>query len=133
MERFQTFAAPAFGYGDSDAEPATEQLADKGSRAATGRPVPKPHRMLAGDVVHDLTGAGLGLAYGGLVWVSPWFALGFGVLYGLLVGLVPDSLIVPLVGVGDWPWRTHLYGLTSHIVFGLVLEGARRGGVALLA
>ncbi len=135
MNAYQARTASLFGLGDSDEDPATVRVADTVSEATVGAPIPRHRRDAAGDIVHYATGAGLGLVYAPLVWAWPGAATGFGTLFGVTVALVLDDLIVPEFGLGEWPWRTpastHLYGISSHIVFGAVLEGGRRALVAL--
>ncbi len=56
-----------------------------------------------------------------------------GLLPGLLFGtaLYLDELAVPVLGLSgkpsEYPLASHLYGLMSHLVYGLSAEVARRG------
>ena len=66
----------------------------------------------------------------------PAVTIGFGSAFGIATMLVLDDLATPAFGWGPWPGLepgVHLYSLTSHLVFGLALEGVRRGGTALLS
>ena len=136
MSLFQQASAHAFGQDGGDDDPATVKAAVSAKEAAVGRPVKPPRREAAGSGVHYATGAALGIAYAVLVLHWPPAATGFGVAFGIAVALVLDDLLVPAFGWGSWPWQTalatHGYSITSHIVFGAVLEGVRRLGLALL-
>lgn len=129
MSLYQSVAATLFGQDKKKGDPAPVKAADSVSRAVEGRPV-AGGRQGAGSVVHYATGAALGLLYAILVSAWPDAAIGFGIVFGIVVALVLDDLLVPAFGWGPWPWRTglatHLYSLTAHAVFGAVLEGARR-------
>ena len=60
----------------------------------------------------------------------------WGVPTGLATMLLLDDLLVPAAGWGPWPKAEvpgNAYGLASHLVFGITLEGARRAGEALPA
>ena len=127
---YQALAAPAFGQDGGDGDPANVQAADSASELVAGRPVPKPGRQAAGSAVHYATGIALGIGYAVAATRAPAVTKGFGVPFGLGVALVLDDLLVPAFGWGDWPAETgaatHAYGLTTHAVFGAVLEGGRR-------
>lgn len=57
-------------------------------------------------------------------WLAERYSRGAG------LWLVADETMVPALGFsrppGEYPASTHVYAFTSHIVFGLALEGARR-------
>ena len=129
MTLFQAVAAKPFGIPGSTGS-ATTAAADSVSEATTGTPVTQRRRQKAGSLVHYLTGIALGIVYVSTVWMDPHVAIGFGVVFGLVVALVLDDLLVPLFGWGPWPWATplnvHAYSLSSHAVFGAVLELSRR-------
>ena len=136
MNRYQGATAGAFGQDGSADDPATVKAADSASVAVEGRPVTQKHRAAAGSAVHYGTGTALGLGYAFLAESVPAVTIGFGAAFGVATMLVLDDLLTPAMGWGPWPGLepgTHLYSLTSHLVFGLVLEGVRRGGTALLS
>lgn len=137
MNAYQSATASAFGQDEGNDDPATVKAADDASRAATGRPVTQRRRQAAGGLVHYATGAALGVGYGLLATAWPPATAAFGVAFGLATAIVLDDLVVPAFGWGPWPQatplNTHLYSLTAHAVFGVTLEGVRRGGYALLA
>ena len=111
-------------------EPATQQAADRMSEAATGAPVPDDNKPVAGQAVHYITGAGLGLAYGLGVEFQPTIAAVRGAAFGLGTAIILDEAAVPAAGVGEPPWRTspgtHLYSAVAHLVFGVTAEASRR-------
>ena len=113
-----------------DDEPATTKAADMAAEIATGEPVPEPLRKYADPVVHYATGAMVGLVYGALAEVFPQVTKGAGAAYGGLVAVGLDEGVVPALGLGPGPTETppstHVYGFSSHFVFGWALEAARR-------
>ncbi len=115
---------------ESQDDPAPAQAADAASKMAVGTPVPEPHREQAGELVHYLTGAGLGGLYGLMADPAPAITAGYGAAYGLATHLVMNEAVVPALGFAPPPTETppakHLYSLSSHLVFGLALEGSRR-------
>jgi hypothetical protein len=136
MDRYQGATAKAFGQDGGNGDPATVKAADTASLAVEGRPVTQKHRAAAGSLVHYGTGAAMGLGYAFLAEAVPLATIGFGTAFGFATMLVFDDLLVPAAGWGPWPGMepgVHLYSLTSHLVFGVALEGVRRGGIALLS
>lgn len=139
MEAFQAAGRRAADAGKSDAEqqrdhaqedyPATVKAADQAVQAVTGDPVPEPYRQPAGRAVHYATGAILGAIYGVVTEYQPKAASGFGGAYGLATSLVVDETAVPAAGLSEPPWQTplssHGFGLASHMVYGVALEGVR--------
>ncbi len=135
MDLFQKVTAPAFGQGGSNDDPATVKAADSAKRLATGDRVTQKHRESAGMLVHYATGAALGAGYALAARRWPQTSAGFGLLFGIGTATVLDDIAVPLFGWGPSPTQTpaatHAYGLASHAVFGLALEGTRRAVVDL--
>lgn len=136
MALYQGATASLFGQDKGNDDSATVKAADSAKAAVGARPVTQKRRAEAGGLVHYATGTALGIAYALLVSAWPPAAAGFGIAFGIVVALLLDDLVVPALGWGPAPWATapatHAYSLSSHIVFGLVLEGIRRGAVALL-
>ena len=136
MNQFQSLwsaMAEAGSGGDdeqSDEEPATTKAADKAAEAVTGEPVPEPLRKYADPAVHYATGAMVGLVYGALAEVFPQVTKGGGAAYGGLVAVGLDEGVVPALGLAPPPTEVppgkHMYGLSSHVVFGWALEASRR-------
>ena len=137
MNLYQGVVAPAFGADKGNDDPATTKAADSGKRSVGAGPVTQKRRALAGSVVHYGFGMVLGVAYAGLVAFDPSVALGFGVGYSIVIALVFDEILVPAFGWGPWPWKSGLasqaYSVSSHVVFGLALEGVRRLAMDVIA
>lgn len=136
MDMFQRVAASAFGQSGSKDDPATVKAADSAKRLVTGDAVTQKHRETAGSVVHYITGAALGAGYALAARRWPETTAGFGLAYGVTIATLLDDAAVPALGWGpsptETPASTHAYGLASHAVFGLALEGTRRGVEAML-
>ena len=136
MELYQNLAAKPLGQSGSADESSTAKAADDASLIAAGRRLPKPRKVQGGRIVHYATGAALGAFY--CVAADRWAATtsGFGSAFGSATMLALDDVGVPAFGWGAPPWdspaNTHLYSLSSHLVFGVALEGARRLGTAAL-
>lgn len=133
MDRFQALTQPK---SDDDGEPATERAADGIARDMTGEPLADKDKPLAGQLVHYGLGTLLGIGYGIAAEFAPRVTTGMGTAFGTGAGAVLDEAAVPAAGLGDPPWKaapaTEAYSLASHLVFGLVAEGARRGARAAL-
>jgi putative membrane protein len=129
MDRFQALVS-TLAPSDSDEEPATAKAADRVKQAVDGAPVPEEQQPLAGQLVHYLLGAGLGVAYGVAAEFRPAVTTGFGAPFGLGVAAALDEAAVPAVGLGssprETPPSTHAYTIASHLVFGTVAELTRR-------
>jgi hypothetical protein len=87
-------------------------------------------RELLGSAFHYAFGATAGTVYSALAPRHPGLTAARGTLYGLLVWLVADELLVPAVRIADPPWRTplrlHLYSIGAHLAYGLGLDTTRR-------
>lgn len=129
MDAFQA-ALSALSPSDGEPMPATQQFADRVARDVTGEPVADGYKALAGQAVHYGLGAALGVAYGLAAEYSPAVTAGRGAAFGAGTAALLDETAVPLIGVGDPPWKTspatHLYTLASHLVFGAAAEATRR-------
>lgn len=84
----------------------------------------------AGNVVHYGFGAVTAAAYGLAAEYKPSVTKGLGIPFGTFVWLQADELAVPALGLSkpviQYPVFTHIYALTSHLVFGFATEIARR-------
>lgn len=113
-----------------ESKPSTVRAADAVSQTVSGEPVPPRMQGAAGAVVHYGFGAFLGGLYGALATARPRVRTGFGTAYAASVALVADEAMVPALGLSpppqDTPASTHAYGMISHLVFGIALEGSRR-------
>lgn len=133
MDRFQAVVGAASGDdggGGGEEKPTTVKAAEMLSETVAGEPVPERYDKPAGPAVHYGFGAFLGGLYGAWGAVMPSVRSGFGTAYGAGVALVADEALVPAAGLTpppqDVPAKTHAYGLVSHLVFGVALEGSRR-------
>jgi putative membrane protein len=127
MAAFQSLASNLVE--DSDAEPATEKAADAVSEVVTGHTLPAEKREAGGQMVHYVVGAVMGGIYGVLTEYRPEASAGFGSAYGVATSALLDETAVPALDLGpdadEVDLGTHAYGLASHLVFGVVLEGIR--------
>lgn len=100
-------------------------LADHVARALGHGGLGVPERLRAQRVIHYGVGAGLGAA------TDHWPATsrGGGALLGLAIYAATHASLLPALGIQRPPWRLApaavLWELTSHVVFGTALEGAR--------
>ncbi|MES2442167.1 MAG: DUF1440 domain-containing protein [Pseudomonadota bacterium] len=128
MAAFQAGAAKLLP--DDDEDPATLKAADAVSEAVTGSAVPAPYREASGEMVHYVVGAVMGGIYGVLTEYRPEASTGFGSAYGIATSTLLDEAAVPALDLGpdadEAPVESHIYGVASHLVFGVVLEGMRR-------
>lgn len=128
MAAFQSYAAKQLDQ-DEDEDPATVKAADKLSEATTGSAVPEPYREASGQAVHYVVGAVMGGIYGVLTEYRPEASAGFGSAYGVATAALLDEAAVPALDLGpdptETPAETHVYGIASHLIFGVVLEGVR--------
>jgi len=128
MAAFQSTAEPLLP--ESDEDPSTVKTADAVSEAATGASVPARHREASSGMVHYIAGAVMGGIYGVLTEYRPEASAGFGSAYGIATSTLLDEAALPALDLGsdpgEAPIESHLYGVASHLVYGIVLEGVRR-------
>ena len=118
---------------EEEREDATTKAASKVAGLA-GHALSREEKQKAGLVVHygfgmlmgGLYGVGMELAQRHLPRSSPVIP---GALFGTGLFLAADEWAVPALGLSakpsESPIGTHLYGLASHLVYGLTLEGVR--------
>lgn len=116
---------------ENDSDDATQKLANKISQATLDRDLTKREKEVAGPAIHYGFAALAGAIYGGLAEVTDLTTSGFGALFGTLLFLGADEVVVPALKLSPPPGKVsadkHLYGWVSHLVYGASLEGARRG------
>ena len=87
-------------------------------------------KKIGGTAVHYSLGTGVGGLYGAAAEFAPEVTTGLGMPFGAAFWLVVDEGAVPLLGLSkgpaEYPLSTHLYALTSHLVYGLTAEVVRR-------
>jgi putative membrane protein len=117
--------------GTRGPDDATVEAAAWISRALLGRDLTPDERKVAGPLLHYLSGAVAGAAYGVLAEMAPRVTAGGGVPFGLAVWLAADEGIVPLLGLTpppqDNPPHRHLLAAMAHCVYGGTTEAVRRG------
>jgi len=71
-----------------------------------------------------------GAIYGMAAELTPIATAGEGLAFGTTVWIAADNAVVPLLGLAkppvQTPFSTHIYALSSHIIYGLVTETVRR-------
>ena len=116
--------------GGRKPDPTTVKAANLVTEKITGRKIPAGYKPLAGEAVHYGMGASSAAVYGVLAEVAPLVTAGDGAGFGAGLWLVADELAVPKAGLSkpprEIPLTTHLYALTSHLVYGWITEAVRR-------
>ena len=100
--------------------------------ALSGRHLSHEQKKKLGPLVHYSFGTLQGAVYG---TVAEMTGASKGLLSGLIFGtalyLAADEMAVPALGLSgkltEYPLSSHLYGLASHLVYGVSTEVARRG------
>jgi putative membrane protein len=137
--------------------PATEQDKERVGTDPTGHPDNMPPAVLANrvaqrlgrgtlstptklriqHVVHYGYGALFGAAYGVLAKISPVATAGWGTAAGVALYATGHGTALPLLHVQEPPWRLPraalVWEFTSHLLFGLTLEVARRSATQIAA
>lgn len=107
------------------AEPPTEALATGVFRGVTGAALTGNGKIVAGEAVHYVMGATLGVAYVLTLKRWPAVAAGQGAGFGLGVWATIEEGGLALLGLKPVPWKVepaeHVFAASSHIIFGLVL------------
>ncbi|MFL6300571.1 MAG: DUF1440 domain-containing protein [Terriglobales bacterium] len=115
---------------DAD-EDATMKTAEAISETFFHHKLSREEKKKLGPVVHYAFGASVGAVYGALAEVDHRATVGAGLPYGAAVFVGADEVAVPAFGLSkppkEYPASAHIYGLASHLVYGLSLEMARRG------
>ncbi len=136
MDRWQAGATPLLStYQEkagvtSPGGDSTANVADQVSQWVRGKPVSDGNKATAGSKVHYAFGAAVGCAYAVVAGRWSGITTGFGSGFALAVDLLFDEGLVPALKLsepdGAYPASSHVYGITSHVIFGVALEGARR-------
>ena len=118
-------------------QPGGEEQDDTTVRAASAiseglfhHKLTKREKKIAGPAVHYSLGTSVGGLYGAVAELAPDVTAGIGLPFGALFWLIVDESAVPLLGLAkgptEYPVSTHVYALTSHLVYGLTAEVVRR-------
>jgi uncharacterized membrane protein YagU involved in acid resistance len=112
-------------------------LADRlATRLGLG-PLETPTKLRVQNVVHYTFGAVFGAAYGALAEAFPAVTSGVGTAAGAGLYAASHGTALPLLRIQVPPWRlpraAFAWEFVSHLLFGLALEGGRRGASRLLA
>ena len=118
--------------GHPDRMPPAE-IADRIVRRVRGQGLSRQQRVSVLNPVHYSFGAALGVAYVGAARRWPSVTRGLGGLAGLTIYASTHASAVPLARIQKPPWKLPasavLWEGTSHVLFGLALEGFRRAFV----
>jgi hypothetical protein len=111
-------------------------LADRVARRLGRGPLTRQAKLRIQNAVHYGTGVMAGAAYGLLAEAFPSVTAGSGTAAGVAVYAAGHGTTLPLLRVQEPPWRLPraavVWELTSHLLFGLALESARRGSLRIL-
>lgn len=114
---------------DGEQDDTTVKAASAISEGIFRHKLTKDEKKIAGPAVHYALGTGVGGLYGGVAEVIPEVTAGAGLPFGAAFWLVVDETAVPLLrlskGPTEYPVSTHVYALTSHLVYGLTAELVR--------
>src|SRR5690606_11084073 len=111
-------------------EPSNIRAAAAVATHVLDRPIPKEYEEAAGAVTHYALGAVCGAIYGAAAELTPKVTAGYGTAFGAAVWALADEIAVPALGLSSPPTRhppsTHLFALSSHLVYGATTEFLRR-------
>jgi putative membrane protein len=114
-----------------DEPDATMVTADRLARSFLGRRLSRDEKKKAGPIVHYTFASAVGSAYGAAAEYAPAVKRMSGVPFGVAVFVGVDEIALPALklsrGPREYPLSAHLYGLSSHLVYGLTIELVRRG------
>jgi hypothetical protein len=104
-------------------EPATVQVANAAARLIGRAPLGGTPRKVGAETVHYGTGAAFGALFGAVAPRIAFPLLAAGTLYGLLVWMANDELLVPALGFSRaptaYPASVHAKAAASHAVYGV--------------
>jgi hypothetical protein len=115
---------------DEEDDNAAERTANLVSSSLLDHRLTESEKKAFGTVVHYTFGVTTGAIYGLSTELSSKCAAGFGVPYGAAIWLFADEGLVPALGLSrlphKYPLKQHAIALTSHLVYGLSADVARR-------
>ena len=108
----------------------TGKLATAVAEPVVGRQLTQQEKQAASQGVHYGFGTLMGTVYGTVAEAAPGITSLLGIPAGVLLFLMADETGVPAAGLSkpptQMPASTHLYGLASHIIYGLTTELCRK-------
>lgn len=120
--------------GHPDLMPPAE-VADRVAKRVRGHGLSKHQRVSVLNPVHYTFGAALGVAYVAAARRWPAVTRDLGVPAGLTIYGSTHASALPILRIQEPPWKLPMSAVlwegTSHVVFGLALEGFRRAFVRL--
>ncbi len=120
--------------GHPDRMPPAE-LADRLARRLSGHGLSRQQRVSVLNPMHYAFGAALGVAYVGAARRWPAVTRDLGVPAGLAIYGSTHASALPILRIQQPPWKLPVSAVlwegTSHVVFGLALEGFRRAFAGL--
>ena len=116
---------------EQEKEDSTMKAAERIAELA-GRPLSDEQKRRFGPVVHYSFGALQGGLYGGVREMTGSSGVILpALLFGSVLFAAADEIAVPALGLSgkpsEYPLSAHLYGLASHLVYGVSTEMFRRG------
>jgi hypothetical protein len=112
-----------------------EEVVRRVNSSAGAPPLRQRDRHRAGVLLHYAFATAAGAAYGALAAKSELPTKGFGTAFGTVFFVVADSLaprdLKPLVN--DSQIVSEIYEWLAHVIYGVSVEGGRRGLTALLS
>jgi putative membrane protein len=115
--------------GHPDRMPPAE-VADRLARRVSGHGLSRRQRVSVLNPVHYAFGAAVGVAYVRAAQRWPAVTRDLGVPAGLVIYGSTHASALPILGIQEPPWKLPMAAVlwegTSHVVFGLALEGFRR-------
>jgi len=111
------------------------EVADRLARRVRGHGLSQQQRVSVLNPIHYTFGAAIGMAYVAAAQRWPAVARDLGVPAGLTIYGSTHASALPILRIQEPPWKLPasavLWEGTSHVVFGLALEGFRRAFVSL--
>jgi putative membrane protein len=121
---------------ESKEDPATVKAAQAISTGLTHQKIPNKNKPVAGEIMHYMMGGSSGAIYGLAAELTPLVTAGEGLAFGTSVWAAADNAFVPALGLAKPPTKTalstHIYALSSHLIYGFVTETVRRAIRAVL-
>ena len=114
----------------ADAQDATAKVAEKVTRPLLGRHLRSRERERAKPIVHYAFGSAVGALYGASAEYIPVVRKFAGAPFGAAVFAGADQLALPALNLTkmprEYPLAMHATEFSSHLVYGMTLEGIRR-------